>query len=107
MIVDGETQADLDTVAEALLDLDFRAGGRRIVLAGTGGMALLLATKLARTFAQNAQRQAPSVQTVAGGPRPVLAAVGSASGKATAQLRNLEAGGFTALRIAPRRTEAS
>ena len=101
VIVDGETQADLDTVAEALLDLDFRAGGRRIVLAGTGGMALLLATKLARTFAQNAQRQAPSVQTVAGGPRPVLAAVGSASGKATAQLRNLEAGGFTALRIAP------
>ena len=57
MIADGETQADLDTVAEALLDLDFRAGGRRIVLAGTGGMALLLASETGQDLAQNAQRQ--------------------------------------------------
>ena len=101
VIVDGETPADLEAVADALLDLDFRAGGRRIVLAGTGGMALLLAAKLGSSSARNAQQQVPPGLTTAGGPRTVLAAVGSASAKAAAQLRNLESGGFTALRIAP------
>ena len=101
VIVDGETPADLEAVADALLDLDFRAGGRRIVLAGTGGMALLLAAKLGNRSARNAQQQVPPGLTTAGGPRTVLAAVGSASAKAAAQLRNLESGGFTALRIAP------
>jgi 4-hydroxythreonine-4-phosphate dehydrogenase len=101
VIVDGETPADLEAVADALLDLGFRAGGRRIVLAGTGGMALLLAAKLGSSSARNAQMQVSHGLTTAGGPRTVLAAVGSASAKAAAQLRNLEAGGFTALRIAP------
>jgi 4-hydroxythreonine-4-phosphate dehydrogenase len=101
VIVDGETPADLEAVADALLDLDFSAGGRRIVLAGTGGMALLLAAKLGSNSARNAQHQVPQALATAGGPRPVLAAVGSASAKSAAQLRNLEAGGFTALRIAP------
>ncbi|MFP3462731.1 4-hydroxythreonine-4-phosphate dehydrogenase PdxA [Arthrobacter globiformis] len=101
VIVDGETSADLEAVADALLDVGFSAGGRRIVLAGTGGMALLLATKLGNSSARNAQKQEPFGQTTVGGPRPLLAAVGSASAKAAAQLRNLEAGGFTALRIAP------
>lgn len=101
VIVDGETPADLEAVADALLDLGFRAGGRRIVLAGTGGMALLLAAKLGSNSARNAQKQALRGLTAAAGPRTVLAAVGSASAKAAAQLRNLEAGGFTALRIAP------
>ncbi|MDP9693772.1 UNVERIFIED_ORG: 4-hydroxythreonine-4-phosphate dehydrogenase [Arthrobacter globiformis] len=101
VIVDGETTADLEAVADALLDLGFRAGGRRIVLAGTGGMALLLAAKLGSSSARNAQKRAPRRMPAADGPPPVLAAVGSASAKAAAQLRNLEAGGFTALRIAP------
>ncbi|MBT2548197.1 4-hydroxythreonine-4-phosphate dehydrogenase PdxA [Arthrobacter sp. ISL-65] len=101
VIVDGETPADLEAVADALLDLDFRAGGRRIVLAGTGGMALLLAAKLGNSSARNAQKRESRGLTAADGPRTVLAAVGSASAKAAAQLRNLEAGGFTALRIAP------
>ncbi|MDQ0862777.1 4-hydroxythreonine-4-phosphate dehydrogenase PdxA [Arthrobacter globiformis] len=101
VIVDGETPADLEAVADALLDLDFRAGGRRIVLAGTGGMALLLAAKLCPGSARNAQQHVSHRLTTAGVPRTVLAAVGSASAKAAAQLRNLEAGGFTALRIAP------
>ncbi|MFC9353438.1 4-hydroxythreonine-4-phosphate dehydrogenase PdxA [Arthrobacter sp. NPDC057013] len=101
VIVDGETPADLEAVADALLELAFSAGGRRIVLAGTGGMALLLAAKLGSNSARNAQKHVPQALTTAGGRRPVLAAVGSASAKAAAQLRNLEAGGFTALRIAP------
>ncbi|MFE4542664.1 4-hydroxythreonine-4-phosphate dehydrogenase PdxA [Arthrobacter sp. NPDC056727] len=102
VIVDGETPADLEKAADALLDLDFRAGGRRIVLAGTGGMALLLAAKLVFTAARNAQPSAPQgLAPAAGAPRPVLAAVGSASVKAAAQLRNLEAAGFTTLGIAP------
>ena len=102
VIIDGETPADLEKVADALLDLNFRAGGRRIVLAGTGGMALLLAAKLHPSPARNAQEPGSSrLKAAAGEPRPVLAAVGSASTKAAAQLRNLEAGGFTALGIAP------
>ncbi|MFF2319128.1 4-hydroxythreonine-4-phosphate dehydrogenase PdxA [Arthrobacter sp. NPDC058097] len=101
VIVDGETSADLEAVADAVLELDFRAGGRRIVLAGTGGMALLLASKLGTSSARNAQKPVPQALTTTGGPRPLLAAVGSASAKAAAQLRNLEAGGFTTLRIAP------
>ena len=102
LIVDGETPADLEKVADALLGLDFRAGGRRIVLAGTGGMALLLAAKLSRTDARNAQLPAPNVMAAAAGALwPVLAAVGSASLKAAAQLRKLEAGGFTTLGILP------
>ena len=114
VIVDGETTADLEAVIDALLALGFTAAGRRIVLAGTGGIAALLAAKLgrgsleasdpARTVpARNAQNQLPPshVPPVPDGARPVLAAVGSASAKAAAQLRNLEAIGFTALRIGP------
>jgi 4-phospho-D-threonate 3-dehydrogenase / 4-phospho-D-erythronate 3-dehydrogenase len=113
VIADGETTADLEAVVDALLDLGFRAGGRRIVLAGTGGTAALLAAKLgsgssgvsgpsATEIARNAQTKLPpSHVRMPHGARPVLAAVGSASGKAAAQLRNLEANGFTALRITP------
>lgn len=46
VIVDGETTADLEAVIDALLALGFTAAGRRIVLAGTGGIAALLAAKL-------------------------------------------------------------
>jgi 4-hydroxythreonine-4-phosphate dehydrogenase len=102
VIVDGETASDLEIVADALLSLDFRVGRRRIVLAGTGGMALLLAAKLREQFARNAQDLAPDVVTQKPGAQPpVLAAVGSASVKAAAQLRKLEAGGFSTLGIAP------
>ncbi|MFC7847232.1 4-hydroxythreonine-4-phosphate dehydrogenase PdxA [Arthrobacter sp. NPDC057388] len=102
VIVDGETSADLEQVADVLLGLKFRAGGRRIVLAGTGGMALLLASKLHQPTARNAQNRTSSMAAAAAGAQPpVLAAVGSASGKAAAQLRKLEAGGFTTLGIAP------
>ena len=112
VIVDGETTADLEAVVDALLDLGFTAAGRRIVLAGTGGTAALLGAKLgsrssgidnpARTqSARNAHTQLPPshVLPMPDSARPVLAAVGSASDKAAAQLRNLEASGFTALRI--------
>ena len=114
VICDGETTADLEAVVDALLDLGFSADGRRIVLAGTGGTAALLAAKLgsgssgvddpARTeSARSAQFELPpsSVLPRLHSARPVLAAVGSASDKAAAQLRNLEAAGFTALRIDP------
>lgn len=102
VIVDGETPADLEKVTGALLGLDFRAGGRRIVLAGTGGMALLLAAKLSPKPARNAQNPVLHVVTAAAGvQRPVLAAVGSASTQAAAQLQKLEAGGFTIVGIAP------
>ncbi|HKS02662.1 MAG TPA: four-carbon acid sugar kinase family protein, partial [Arthrobacter sp.] len=102
VIVDGETASDLEIVADALLSLDFRAGGRRIVLAGTGGMALLLAAKLREQSARNAQSLASDVVSQkAGAQPPVLAAVGSASVRAAGQLRKLEAAGFTTLGIAP------
>lgn len=114
VIVDGETAADLEAVVDALLDLGFTAAGRRVVLAGTGGIAAMLAAKLgsrpagagdpARNDpARNAQTQLPPshVLPMPDSARPVLAAVGSASDTAAAQLRNLEGSGFTALRIGP------
>jgi 4-hydroxythreonine-4-phosphate dehydrogenase len=103
VIADGETEADLDAVADALLDLAFTAAGRRIVLAGTGGIAALLARKLGSQTARNTQDRhfRRQVQASAHPLPPVLAAVGSASAAAAAQLLRLESAGFSALRIAP------
>jgi 4-hydroxythreonine-4-phosphate dehydrogenase len=107
VIADGETEADLDAVAGALLDLEFTTAGRRIVLAGTGGIAALLArklgTKLGSQTARNTQDRhfLRQDQASAHPVLPVLAAVGSASATAAAQLLRLESAGFSSLRIAP------
>ncbi|WP_104140269.1 4-hydroxythreonine-4-phosphate dehydrogenase PdxA [Arthrobacter sp. ZGTC131] len=107
VIADGETEADLEAVADALLELEFTAAGRRIVLAGTGGAAALLATKLGSRLgsqpARITQNEPARWQDHASARvvPPVLAAVGSASATAAAQLLRLENVGFSALRIAP------
>ncbi|MBT2552137.1 4-hydroxythreonine-4-phosphate dehydrogenase PdxA [Arthrobacter sp. ISL-5] len=111
VIADGETEDDLEAVADALLELEFAASGRRIVLAGTGGIAALLArklgTKLAKELGNQPARNTQSRhfrwqdQSRARAITPVLAAVGSASATAAAQLLELEKAGFSSLRIAP------
>ena len=116
VIADGETGADLEAVVEALARLEFSAGGRRIVLVGTGGIADVLARSLragswspAETEssepAHNAQISTPDASTAgrtrSGPARPVLAVVGSASEAARTQLRELQAGGFTLVGLSP------
>ncbi|MFE5836582.1 four-carbon acid sugar kinase family protein [Arthrobacter sp. NPDC056493] len=104
VVVDGETMPDLEHVVDALLDLMFRAGGRRIVLVGTGGAADVLAQRLKTQAVRNTQKvvdtDAATVEPEAPG-RPVLAVVGSASKTAQAQLAQLEAQGFTVVRLHP------
>ncbi|OAE01074.1 4-hydroxythreonine-4-phosphate dehydrogenase PdxA [Arthrobacter sp. OY3WO11] len=105
LVADGETVQDLEQVVGALLELDFQAGGRRIVLVGTGGTADVLAQRLATHLARNAQLGAQTDACPAAEPqgaaRPVLAVVGSASGTAQAQLAKLEAQGFTVIKLHP------
>ncbi|AXJ10203.1 4-hydroxythreonine-4-phosphate dehydrogenase PdxA [Arthrobacter sp. PM3] len=112
VVADGETGADLEAVVAALGELDFAAGGRRIVLVGTGGLADMLAQTLrlaapdaAPATARNAQIAAedsgtPDV-TDHDAARPVLAVVGSASDAARRQLRELQSGGFTLVGLSP------
>lgn len=109
VVADGETVQDLEHVVGALLDLEFQAGGRRIVLVGTGGTADVLAARiagqrlapqLARTAQPGAQADATAAEPQ-GDIRPVLAVVGSASGTAQAQLAKLEAQRFTVVRLHP------
>ena len=109
-VADGETVQDLESVVDALLELEFTAANRRVVLVGTGGTADVLAQRLgARSarvarVARNAQLQAlpdaagADLQEAA---RPVLAVVGSASGTARAQLARLAARGFDVIRLDP------
>ncbi|GGI86665.1 4-hydroxythreonine-4-phosphate dehydrogenase PdxA [Pseudarthrobacter scleromae] len=104
VVADGETVQDLEHVVDALLELDFQSGGRRIVLVGTGGTADVLAERLSARLARTAQPGAQTDETTAeplGGGRPVLAVVGSASRTAQAQLAKLEAQGFTVVRLHP------
>ncbi|MFF1254631.1 4-hydroxythreonine-4-phosphate dehydrogenase PdxA [Pseudarthrobacter sp. NPDC058329] len=104
VVADGETVQDLRHVVDALLELDFQAGNRRIVLVGTGGTADVLAQRLAAQTARNTQTGTRTVQPTAEPQqtaRPVLAVVGSASGTAQAQLAQLEARGFTVVRLHP------
>ncbi|WP_324644459.1 4-hydroxythreonine-4-phosphate dehydrogenase PdxA [Pseudarthrobacter sp. LT1] len=104
VVADGETTADLEHVVDALLELDFQAGGRRIVLVGTGGAADVLARRLGAQLARNAQVVATAGGTTAeplDAARPVLAVVGSASRTAQAQLAKLEARGFEVVRLHP------
>lgn len=106
VVVDGETQGDLEAVVEALQAMDFTAGHRRIVLAGTGGLADVLASTLLPPAAHNAQDREPSkpvtvAATVAAEARPVLAVVGSASATARSQLRQLAAAGFRTAAVNP------
>ena len=104
VVADGESVQDLEHVVDALLELGFSAGGRRVVLVGTGGTAVVLAQRLASQSARNAQ-PGPRADAAAAEPqvgaRPVLAVVGSASGTAQAQLAQLEARGFTVVRLHP------
>ncbi|SDL76168.1 4-hydroxythreonine-4-phosphate dehydrogenase PdxA [Arthrobacter sp. ok362] len=123
VIADGETGADLEAVVEALTRLGFSAGGRRIVLVGTGGIADVLARSLRvglvdRTeleiktgtgstgTARNAQNPTANSSTPnlpeRGAARPVLAVVGSASEAARRQLRELQEGGFRLVGVTPR-----
>jgi 4-hydroxythreonine-4-phosphate dehydrogenase len=104
VVTDGETLQDLEFVVDALLELGFTAGGRRIVLVGTGGTADVLAQRLAAQGARNAQLEARTEAAISKPQptaRPVLAVVGSASGTAQAQLARLEAQGFTVVRLHP------
>lgn len=104
VVADGETVQDLQHVVDALLELGFQSGGRRIVLVGTGGAADVLAQRLATHTARNAHRAAAADATTTdpqGAHRPVLAVVGSASKTAQAQLAKLEAEGFTVVRLHP------
>lgn len=110
VVADGETVQDLESVVDALLELGFQTGGRRIVLVGTGGTADALAQRRAIQPARNAQSRARA-DTATAQPqpaaRPVLAVVGSASGTAQAQLATLEAQGFTVVRLHPQYAGAS
>jgi len=104
VVADGETTADLERVVDALLELDFQAGNRRIVLVGTGGAAAVLAQRLGTQVARNAQTvttTVPATPEPQDAARPVLAVVGSASGTAQAQLARLEAQGFMVIRLHP------
>ncbi|NUT73303.1 4-hydroxythreonine-4-phosphate dehydrogenase PdxA [Pseudarthrobacter sp. C4D7] len=104
VVADGETVQDLEHVVDALLELGFQSGGRRIVLVGTGGAADVLAQRLATHTAQNAHSAAAADATDAvpqDAHRPVLAIVGSASKTAQAQLAQLERQGFTVVRLHP------
>lgn len=112
VLADGETEADLAAVVNALAGLGFAAGGRKAVLAGTGGIAGHLAHSMG--VARNAPAgAAPSgadrTEAVPGAgaalpdgaARSTLAVVGSASDAARRQLRTLEDGGFTTVRLRP------
>ncbi|WP_314216072.1 4-hydroxythreonine-4-phosphate dehydrogenase PdxA [Pseudarthrobacter equi] len=104
VVADGETVQDLEHVVDALLELGFQSGGRRIVLVGTGGAADVLAQRLSAQAARNAQSAAAADATAAEPQdvdRPVLAVVGSASQTAQAQLAKLEGQGFTVVRLHP------
>ncbi|ELT42823.1 4-hydroxythreonine-4-phosphate dehydrogenase PdxA [Arthrobacter nitrophenolicus] len=109
VVADGEIVKDLEQVVDALLELNFQTGGRRIVLVGTGGTADVLAERLAAQhgtgrFAHNAQPLTAAEAATAeqqGTAWPVLAVVGSASGTAQAQLAQLEAQGFRVVRLHP------
>lgn len=104
VVADGETVQDLENVVDAMLELGFSAGGRRVVLVGTGGTADVLAHRLAAQSARTAQIGALADAGSAEPQRttsPVLAVVGSASGTAQAQLARLEARGFTVVRLHP------
>ncbi|MGF9648739.1 4-hydroxythreonine-4-phosphate dehydrogenase PdxA [Pseudarthrobacter oxydans] len=104
VVTDGETVQDLEHVVDALLELDFQAGGRGTVLVGTGGTADVLAQRLAAQTARSAQVVARANATGSepqGTARPVLAVVGSASKTAQAQLAELEGRGFEVIRLHP------
>lgn len=113
VVLDGEATQDLELVVDALLDLKFQASGRRIVLVGTGGAADVLAQRLAAQSAHGVGTLRADTRLLDGTPasivitdseaaaRPVLAAVGSASQTARAQLAPLEAAGFLVVRLNP------
>ncbi len=116
VVADGETEADLEAVVDALAQLEYSAGGRGIVLVGTGGIAAVLAQTLrpgaragasigipvpARNAQTSAEGSGASQLTEGRAARPVLAVVGSASGAARRQLRELQAGGFVLVGLSP------
>lgn len=95
VVVDGETEADLSAVVEALASLRFSSGRRPVALAGTGELAGLLAQRLAEEAAHTAHSPAAAMPaTVTRRCGAVLAVVGSASPAARRQLEHLAAEGF-------------
>ncbi|MFF2840668.1 four-carbon acid sugar kinase family protein [Paenarthrobacter sp. NPDC057981] len=101
VVADGETVQDLAHVVDALVELHFHAGGRRVVLVGTGGAATLLAIRLTKTAQPALEVPAADPATIEpqASARPVLAVVGSASTTAQSQLAQLENRGFTVVRL--------
>lgn len=110
ILADGETVQDLRNIVDALLRLDFRAGNRRIVLVGTGGTADVLGQRLSALIARNAQPDegaSPAPAQLHNTAKPVLAVVGSASGRSQSQLAPLEAQGFRVFRLHPHQAGAA
>ncbi|MGT2462570.1 4-hydroxythreonine-4-phosphate dehydrogenase PdxA [Sinomonas atrocyanea] len=95
VVVDGETEADLSAVVDAVCSLHLSSGGRPVALAGTGQLAGLLARRLAADAAHSAHspagRERPATAT--GHRGAVLAVVGSASRAARVQVEHLAAAG--------------
>ncbi|WP_413249100.1 4-hydroxythreonine-4-phosphate dehydrogenase PdxA [Sinomonas flava] len=101
LVVDGETEADLAAVVEAVASLGFSSGRRPVVLAGTGQLAGVLAQRLAREAARTAHTPA-AVMPAASRRGAVLAVVGSASPAARRQVEHLAAEGVDVVRLPPR-----
>ncbi|MDQ4489428.1 four-carbon acid sugar kinase family protein [Sinomonas sp. ASV486] len=109
VVVDGETDADVAAVVEALAPLGFLVGGHPVALAGTGQLGGHLARHLAHGSAPTTH--SPADPALPAGPsfppgsaphhRPVLAVVGSASPTARRQLDHLAAEGFHVVAIGP------
>lgn len=97
VVVDGETEADLAAVADAVVALRFASAGRPVALAGTGQLAGILARRLAQEVAPSAHAPAAARGSAASPARPVLAVVGSASPVARGQLAHLAAEGLEVL----------
>ncbi|MDP9884281.1 4-hydroxythreonine-4-phosphate dehydrogenase [Sinomonas atrocyanea] len=94
VVVDGETEADLSAVVEAVVSLRFSSGRRPVALAGTGQLAGLLAQRLAKEAAHTAHSPAAAMPATVTDRGAVLAVVGSASPAARRQLEHLGAEGF-------------
>ncbi|MFQ6155696.1 4-hydroxythreonine-4-phosphate dehydrogenase PdxA [Micrococcus luteus] len=94
VVVDGETEADLSAVVEAVASLRFSSGRRPVALAGTGQLAGLLAQRLAKEAAHTAHSPAAAMPATVTDRGAVLAVVGSASPAARRQLEHLGAEGF-------------
>ncbi|GHG55545.1 hypothetical protein GCM10012320_27470 [Sinomonas cellulolyticus] len=100
VVVDGETEADLSAVVEAVASLRFSSGHRPLALAGTGQLAGLLAQRLAKEAAHTTHPRTGAMPAAVPGQRvAVLAVVGSASPDARQQLAGLAAEGVDVVEL--------